>query len=415
MSSLPSRSDAPLGGIASPALPTRFVAWFARRALAATLARTGCGQIVVHLPDGSRLEARGTQPGPEVVLEVLRWRTLARLAWQGDIGLAESFRDGHWTTPGLVALLEFGARNGAAMGDRVAGTPLSRALARLVHRLRDNTRRRARQNISAHYDLGNAFYARWLDPTMTYSSALYDGAATTLEAAQVRKLDRVMELLDLRETSSVLELGCGWGALACALVARHPGARVTGLTLSSEQLAFARARATATNLDPSIDLRLQDYRDVEGTFDRIVSIEMIEAVGEAFWPTYFQTLRARLAAGGTAVIQAITIDDAAFATYRRGCDFIQRFIFPGGMLPSPSTIRAQADAAGLRVESVESFGPSYARTLADWRARFEAEWPRIAALGFDDAFRRLWLYYLAYCEAGFRTGRVDVGLWRLQG
>ncbi|HEY1089744.1 MAG TPA: cyclopropane-fatty-acyl-phospholipid synthase family protein, partial [Burkholderiaceae bacterium] len=258
------------------------------------------------------------------------------------------------------------------------------------------------------------FYARWLDASMLYSSALYDGAAhDSLEAAQARRLERIVTMLGVQPGDAVLEIGCGWGTLAATL-AKNCEAQVTGVTLSTEQLAFARQRASDWGVAERVDLRLQDYRDVPGRFDRIVSIEMIEAVGEAYWPTYFSTLRERLKPGGVAVLQAITIADRYFESYRRGADFIQRCIFPGGMLPSPAVLREQAERAGFEIEETQLFGPSYALTLAEWRRRFLAEWPQIEPLGFDAAFKRLWSYYLSYCEAGFRAGRVDVGLYRLR-
>ncbi|HMW22622.1 MAG TPA: cyclopropane-fatty-acyl-phospholipid synthase family protein [Burkholderiaceae bacterium] len=385
-----------------------------QRRLARLLERLACGSLQVQLPDGQLLQAQGAQPGPTATLQLLHWRALGRLVLRGDIGLAEAYRDGDWTTPDLTALLELGARNEAAwQGGSSPARPL-RWLFRLAHRRRDNTRRGSRRNISAHYDLGNHFYRQWLDADLIYSSALYRQPGDTLEQAQAAKIARILELLELPQDrdATVLEIGCGWGALAEAIARR--GAHLTGLTLSTEQLAHARERLDGAGLASQTDLRLQDYRDVRGSFDRIVSIEMIEAVGERFWPTYFATLHDRLAPGGCAVVQSITIDESAFDSYRREADFIQHFIFPGGMLPSRTVLRQQAEAAGLTIDHVETFGLSYAETLAEWRRRFLAAWPRIARLGFDEGFRRLWEYYLCYCEAGFRCGRVDVGLYRFR-
>jgi len=381
------------------------------------LERLQCGRLDLRLPGGQLLSAAGNQPGPHAQLTLHRWRPVWRLALRGDIGWAESYRDGDWSTPDLTALLELGARNEAAWQGASAPGPLQRLLFRLAHRRHDNTRRGSRRNISAHYDLGNNFYRQWLDADLIYSSALYRQPNATLEQAQAEKIDRILELLNLPlprrgEDPRVLEIGCGWGALADAISRR--GVHVTGLTLSTEQLAHARERLAHAGRAHLADLRLQDYRDVKGQFDRIVSIEMIEAVGERFWPTYFATLHDRLAPGGVAVVQAITIDDAAFETYRREADFIQHFIFPGGMLPSPRVLQQQAEAAGLEIDHSETFGLGYARTLVEWRKRFQAAWPQIEPLGFDPAFRRLWEYYLCYCEAGFRCGRVDVGLYRFR-
>ncbi len=387
-----------------------------RALLARVLGRIGVGTLTVVLPGGTRARHVGAAAGPEAVLVLHRWRALRRLLTGGDIGFAEAYLDQDWSSPDPVALLELAARNMARIPGAEGGTLPVRLWHRLRHLARSNSRAGSRRNIMAHYDLGNDFYAQWLDPGMSYSSGIYaDPVADPvagLDAAQAAKQDRVLALLDLRPAQHVLEIGCGWGGLAERIAAA--GARVTGLTLSPAQLDFATARLAAAGLDARAELRLQDYRDAGGQFERIVSVEMIEAVGEAYWPTYFATLRARLAPGGVAVLQAITIADDWFDHYRRGTDFIQRAVFPGGMLPSPGAIARLAEQHGLAVRTRESFGDSYARTLAAWRTRFHAAWPAIAALGFPPRFRLLWDYYLAYCEAGFRAGRVDVGLWRLE-
>jgi cyclopropane-fatty-acyl-phospholipid synthase len=367
------------------------------------------GTLCVHLPNGARVEGRGPHDGPQASITLHRWRPLVRLLTQGDLGLAASYRDGDWSTPDLTAVLHFGALNEAGWGRTLEGSWAARALGQLYRTSRLNTRRGSRRNIAFHYDLGNDFYAQWLDPALIYSSALYARGDETLEAAQAAKLERIMALLDMPPGASVLEIGCGWGALATALAARH-GARVTGLTLSTEQLAHARQRVQDQALS-HVDLQLQDYRDAHGCYDRIVSIEMLEAVGERYWPVYFNALRARLAPGGHGVLQVITMAEDYFERYRSSTDFIQRFIFPGGKLPSVSAITAHAQRAGLVLQPVESFGASYAQTLVEWRRRFQAARPAIAALGYDAAFCRLWEYYLCYCEAGFRSGRVDVGLF----
>lgn len=376
------------------------------------LKRLRCGTLCVELPGGERLHARGSQPGPDATLRLHRWRPLWRLLVQGDIGLATSYRDGDWSSPDLTALLLLGAANEDAWTGALQGSAPWRALSRLLHLAHANTRRGSRQNISFHYDLGNAFYAQWLDASMLYSSALYPTGRETLEEAQELRLDAIVRLLDTPRGARVLEIGCGWGALAAHVAQRH-GAHVTGLTLSTEQLAHAQAHGKRLGLASRLDLRLQDYRDVEGSYDRIVSIEMLEAVGERYWPAYFDVMRQRLAADGQAVLQVITIGEPWFDRYRSSADFIQRFIFPGGMLPTRRALREHARAAGLQLEEDLHFGRSYAQTLVDWRQRFLANWPAIAALGFDEGFRRLWEYYLCYCEAGFRSGRIDVGLYRV--
>ena len=320
--------------------------------------------------------------------------------------------NGDWTTPDLTAVIELAARNAETLDNAIGGGPVVRTLNRLRHALRANTKRGSRRNIEAHYDLGNDFYALWLDESMTYSSAIYSaGAQESLEEAQARKIARIGDMLDIDAGGSVLEIGCGWGALGRALAGRS--AHVTGLTLSPSQLEWARRVGADAGLSDRLDLRLQDYRDVRGEFDRIVSIEMIEAVGERYWPDYFGAIAGRLKQGGCAVLQAITIADDRFEAYRKAADFIQRFVFPGGMLPSREILSRCAAQAGLQIVESETFADSYAATLAEWRRRMLHAWPQIAAQGFDPRFRRLWEYYLCYCEAGFRARTIDVGLYKL--
>lgn len=369
------------------------------------------GHISVVLPSGDRIDHSGERAGPFATLFIHRWRTIRRLISQGDLGFAQSYIDGDWSSPDPATLLELAAMNTATINSKIPGIWPLRALNRLRHLLRANSKSGSRRNIAFHYDLGNAFYRHWLDPEMTYSSALYAHPDQTLEDAQAAKVKRVLELLDLSGGEDVLEIGCGWGALAVRLA--HTSARVTGITLSSEQLAFAQEKVASEGLNKCITLELKDYRDVEGTYDRIVSIEMLEAVGEAYWPIYFKTLYERLNAGGAAVLQVITIDDRRFEAYRTSADFIQRHIFPGGMLPTKKIIAEQSASAGFDLVLVQSFGESYAATLAEWRRRFLASWPSIAQMGFPERFRRLWDYYLCYCEAGFRAATIDVGFYVL--
>lgn len=369
-----------------------------------------CGSISVVLPNGRCVTASAPLPGPHAKLVVRRWRALWRLATGGDLAFARAYIEADWSTPDLLAVLEFGARNADVLATTTSGTVATRLLHRLRHWANRNTRHGSRRNIAAHYDLGNDFYAPWLDRGMTYSSALFSDESQTLEQAQQAKLDRIITLLQLTGGERVLEIGCGWGSLAERLV---PLCEVTGITLSAEQLAYAKQRLSRDDGTVSADLRLQDYRDVKGQFDRIVSIEMIEAVGEKYWPLYFARLNELLAPGGVAVLQAITIREDRFAAYRGQPDFIQRYIFPGGMLPTVESIRTQAARAGLALASYECFGPSYAQTLAIWRERFLDAWPEIQALGFDAPFKRAWEYYLCYCEAGFRTDALDVGIFLL--
>jgi len=374
-------------------------------------ARLVCGTLSVVTPDGKRFVHSAAAASPAAALTLHRWGALRRLVFGGGVGFAEGYMQGDWSSPDLTALIELAARNLATLPKAPRGAVLAQLAHRLRHHLRANTLKGSRRNIREHYDLGNTFYERWLDRGMSYSSALYRDGGMTLEAAQTAKQDRILEMLDLKPGHEVLEIGCGWGGLAERLAAEK--CRVTALTLSPAQHAYAGARLSATGLGERVDLRLQDYREVGGYFDRIVSIEMVEAVGEAYWPTYFAALRDRLKPGGCAVLQVITIADERFERYRRTVDFIQRYIFPGGMLPSPSALATEAARAGLVVQSVETFGASYARTLGEWRKRFAAAWPELAAMGFSERFRRMWEYYLCYCEAGFRAGTIDVGLWRL--
>jgi len=360
------------------------------------------GGLRLVLPSGRAIVLGVGEGGVQATLVVERWRALRRLAAGGDIGFAEAYIGGDLTTPDLVALLRLAARNRDVLSGVVRASPLLAWFERLRHFLRRNTRSGSRRNIVAHYDLGNDFYRLWLDAKMQYSSALWTDETPDLDSAQARKLARIVELLDLSGRESVLEIGCGWGALAAQLQGETTS-KVVALTLSPAQLDWARARKT------SVDFRLQDYRDIGERFDRIVSIEMLEAVGKAWLPRYFETLAGALNPGGRAVLQAITLDEALDADYQRNPDFIQKYIFPGGFLPTKSALGALIERAGLRVLQRESFGPSYVRTLAEWRRRFDARWAEVAALGFDDRFRRLWDYYLCYCEAGFAEGTIDVG------
>lgn len=377
------------------------------------LSKVASGRLRIILPGGGIVEKCGEQEGSEATLILHRWRALRRLIFNGDIGFAEGFIDGDWTTPDLTALIRFAAQNRTTLEDSMRGSVPMRLLNRLGHRLNANTKRGSRRNIEAHYDLGNEFYGQWLDPSMLYSSAIFDETTPSLEAAQQKKLERIVEKLQLNGGESVLEIGCGWGALAIHL-ANEADAHVTGITLSPSQLNWAKAAAEKTDGAANVDLRLKDYRDTEGQFDRIVSVEMFEAVGEAYWPSYFETLKRCLKPGGRAVLQIISIEQSRFDDYRRKADFIQKYVFPGGFLPSDAALEKAIGKAGLTLTDTELFGQSYARTLAEWRHRFHARWQTIALLGFDDRFRRLWDYYLCYCEAGFSEGTINVGFYTIE-
>jgi cyclopropane-fatty-acyl-phospholipid synthase len=364
------------------------------------------GSLRLSLPAGDSLRlGEGAERAEFVVHDP---RVFERTLTEGDIGFGESYIDGEWDSERLADLLTLLAENRRELDAAIRGQwwPLLRH--RLRHLLRANTRSGSRRNILAHYDLGNDFYRLWLDPTMSYSAALFgDAGDVSLEAAQRAKYLRLLDRLDPRPGDTILEIGCGWGGFA-EVATRDYGCRVHGITLSPAQLAFARERARAGGWDDRATFERVDYRDLRGEYDHIVSIEMFEAVGERYWPSYFRQLSRCLKPGGRAAIQTITIADERFASYRRGTDFIQRHIFPGGMLPSPAAFERRAASADFRVADRFAFGRDYGRTLALWRDRFEAAWPQIASHGFDERFRRLWRFYLAYCEAGFRAGSTDV-------
>ncbi len=380
------------------------------RALRSALQGKVDGRLDVTLPSGLTV-AIGHDAVPPARVTLNAYTAIWRLATRGSIGLAESYMRAEIDTPDLGDVLRFCVKNYAHLEQAGGGAIKPGVTDILFHRRRGNTRKGSRRNIAAHYDLGNDFYALWLDAGMTYSSGIFRTRDATLAAAQDEKYRVVLDQLNLRPGARVLEIGCGWGGFAERAIAR--GAHVTGLTLSSEQLAYARARLERAGGGADGDIRFQDYRDTHGTFDAVASIEMIEAVGEAHWPQYFAKISECLKPGGCAAIQAITIDERYFESYRRHTDFIQRYIFPGGMLPTVTRMREEAERAGLTFETVERFGPSYAMTLAEWRQNFRARWPEISALGFDERFRRMWEYYLIYCEAGFENGDVDVGIYKL--
>jgi cyclopropane-fatty-acyl-phospholipid synthase len=380
----------------------------AARMLFAVLARLRFGQLKVTGPGGQSFSFPGAMPGPDAVLALDDWGVCDDILRKGDIGFAEAYMDGRWSTPDLAALLTLAALNHDALEEAVYGSVLGKLFYRLRHLLRPNTRAGSRRNIHAHYDLGNDFYARWLDATMTYSSALFAGdPGRSLEEAQLAKYERILSVIDPQPGQHILEIGCGWGGFA-EHAARSRRCSVHGITVSRRQLEYAQARVDRAGLGGRVSLSFCDYRDLQGRFDHIVSIEMYEAVGERFWPTYFETIAQRLAPGGTAVLQAITIADRQFERYRRGTDFIQQYIFPGGMLASPAALEGQAARAGLRLRSTFCFGADYAETLRRWSQAFNAAWPELQGGGFDARFKRLWNFYLAYCEAGFRARTTDV-------
>ena len=372
------------------------------------------GSLTVQLPDGS-LQRFGGDASPHASLMLHNWKVCGAALKSGDIGCAEGFIAGDWSTPNLTELLRVLVRNRDEVDNVIYGSWAGRLLYRIKHLLNRNTRANSQKNIHAHYDLGNAFYRLWLDGTMNYSSALFQGnLEQPMAQAQKAKVRRALEEAGVQSGSRVLEIGCGWGALA-EMASTEFGAHITGVTLSTEQLAFAQDRMQRLGVQQQADLRLQDYRDIPDVhFDAICSIEMIEAVGREFWPTYFQTIAQKLKPGGRACVQSIVIDDAYFERYLRSTDFIQQYIFPGGCLPSPSEFRAQARAAGLDVVNEFAFGHDYAETLKRWRDAFTLERQAVLAQGFDERFIRIWEFYLCYCEAAFLEDSINVVQYTLR-
>jgi cyclopropane-fatty-acyl-phospholipid synthase len=379
------------------------------RAAARTIIRNwNTGVMTFVLPDGREIRLEGREPGPEARLVVRDYDFIKRTISNGTIGFGEGYMAGEWDTPDLSVLLEVLAQNYARFEKVSFGSRFMAALNVIEHALgRNNSRSGSKKNIQAHYDLGNAFYSRWLDTTMTYSAARFERPGEALSDAQKRKYRTLCESMGLAPEHHVLEIGCGWGGFA-EFAAKDVGAKVTAITISEEQFKFAKERMFRQGLNEKADIQLVDYRDVAGRFDRVASIEMFEAVGERYWPTYFDKVRDSLKPGGQAGLQIITIRDEYFEHYRRTPDFIQKYIFPGGMLPSEERLRAATDRAGLAWGPISRFGVCYADTLAEWGRRFEAAWDEITRLGFDERFRKLWRFYLSYCEAGFRTERTDV-------
>ena len=366
------------------------------------------GSLVVVLPDGSVRRFAGPEQGTSAALSIHDYRCAGAIMRAAEIGLAEAYRDGWCGTPDLTKLLTLAIENEAALNRIFYSNPLVNLFHRAAHWLRSNSRSGSKKNIAAHYDLSNEFYGEWLDATMTYSSALFGGNQTLdLKLAQEAKYQRVIDRLGINHTHHVLEIGCGWGGFA-EYAARQVGAKITGITVSRAQLDYAQARIERAGLADRVELKFCDYRDVQGTYDRIVSIEMFEAVGEHYWADYFDIVAARLNASGRALVQTITIADELFVHYRQRVDFIQRYIFPGGMLPSPARFVAEVRRAGLAVLDQHHLGHDYAETLRRWQRQFVHKATQLETLGFDRAFQRLWQFYFCYCEAGFDSRRTDV-------
>ena len=365
------------------------------------------GRLDMALPDGRVFRVEAPSPGPVARIDVHNTELFTRLVREGDLGFSDAYLEEWWSTPDLQSFMDLIHAGNDEMYDEFPGMGIVRAFERLRHWMNSNSRRQAKKNISYHYDLGNAFYKIWLDDTMTYSSALFETGQESLEKAQIQKYRSMVDQMGAQPGDHVLEIGCGWGGFA-EYAAKERGLKVTGLTISKEQHDFAVERIAKAGLSDKVEIKLQDYRDETGHYDGIASIEMFEAVGEKYWPVYFKTLFDRLKPGKNATLQIITVTDERFEIYRKSVDFIQKYIFPGGMLPSPSVLHQQASDANLEVSKYMEFSESYSQTLRRWHDVFNARWDEVSLLGFDDRFRRMWNFYLTSCAAGFHTGTIDV-------
>ena len=365
------------------------------------------GRVDVILPDGRHFRAEGAAPGHVAEITVHNPDLFARIVREGDLGFCDAYLDGWWTTPDLMAFMDLIHDDAEEIYDGFPGQFLVRTFERIRFWLQSNSKKQARKNIEYHYDLGNDFYSLWLDDTMTYSSAIFETGQESLEKAQISKYASMVDQMGVKPGDHVLEIGCGWGGFA-EYAAAERGLRVTCLTISKEQFKYAVDRIEKAGLSDRVTFKLQDYRDETGIYDGIASIEMFEAVGEQYWPVYFKTVRERLKPGRNATLQIITVADRRWEVYKRGPDFIQKYIFPGGMLPSPSKLREVITRNGLSVVRSIEFGHSYDQTLRRWHETFNAKWDRVAALGFDDRFRRMWNFYLTSCAATFASENCDV-------
>ena len=373
----------------------------------ATISRMQRGRLDFRLPDGRIFRAEGKKPGPAVMIEVHNTDLFARLIRDGDLGFCDAYLDGWWSTPDLMGFMDLIQMDNEAVYDGFPGMTLVRAYERFRFWLQSNTKKQALKNISYHYDLGNDFYGLWLDDSMTYSSALFENGQESLEKAQEQKYASMVDKMGVQPGDHVLEIGCGWGGFA-EYAASQRGLKVTCLTISAEQHKYAVDRMARLGLSDKVDIKLQDYRDETGVYDGIASIEMFEAVGEKFWPVYFDTVLNRLRPGKKATLQIITIADHRWETYRKSVDFIQKYIFPGGMLPSPSALRREVERAGMKVLGSVEFGKSYSQTLRRWHDTFNARWAEVSKMGFDDRFRRMWNFYLTSCAGAFEGSNCDV-------
>ena len=371
------------------------------------------GRVDFVLPDGRKFRAEGKSSGPVAEITIHNPEVFARLIREGDLGFSDAYLDGWWTTPDLQTFMDFIHADNDDMYDGFSGIAIVRAWEKARFWFQSNSKRQALKNISHHYDLGNDFYSLWLDDTMTYSSALFNTGQESLENAQTAKYASMIDQMGVKPGDHVLEIGCGWGGFA-EYAAKERGLKVTGLTISKEQLLYAKERMKNKGLEDKVDLKLQDYRDETGVYDGVASIEMFEAVGEKYWPIYFETIKHCLKPGRQATLQIITVHDARWDVYKKSVDFIQKYIFPGGMLPSPTVLRQEVTKAGLRVQHSIEFGKSYSQTLRRWFDVFNDQWDTINDMGFDDRFRRMWNFYLTSCAATFESGNCDVTQITLQ-
>jgi cyclopropane-fatty-acyl-phospholipid synthase len=377
------------------------------------MGKLNSGRVDFVLPDGRRFRAEGKSSGPVAEVTINNPEVFARLIREGDLGFSDAYLDGWWTTPDLQTFMDFIHADNDDMYDGFSGIAIVRAWEKARFWFQSNSKRQALKNISHHYDLGNDFYSLWLDDTMTYSSALFNTGQESLENAQIAKYASMIDQMGVKPGDHVLEIGCGWGGFA-EYAAKERGLKVTGLTISKEQLLYARKRIKNNGLEDKVDLKLQDYRDETGVYDGVASIEMFEAVGQKYWPIYFETIKHCLKPGKQATLQIITVHDARWDVYRKSVDFIQKYIFPGGMLPSPTILRQEVTKAGLRVHHSIEFGKSYSQTLRRWFDVFNDQWDTINDMGFDDRFRRMWNFYLTSCAATFESGNCDVTQITLQ-
>lgn len=411
MSDLP---DTPLVQVSSNRSPRNWGKLFWTRVLNKFFNNIETGHIYITLPDGQTLHFQGTSNHDlkaEIVL--LNYQPLLALFLKGELSFAECYLEGHWKCVNLENLFRFILENEQLLENGALGNLVTKTANRLRHLMNSNTRSGSRKNISFHYDLGNNFYRKWLDQTMTYSSALFEDEQDSLEVAQLNKYHSIAKMAELKTSDNVLEIGCGWGGFS-EVAAREYCNTIHGVTLSTEQLAYAQDRYARNLISNKATASLTDYRDISGTYDKIVSIEMFEAVGHEHWSTYFNKIQDLLKPGGIALLQVILIEDSRFDSYRKNVDFIQKYIFPGGLLPGREALYTSVQSHGLTMEEELLFGQSYAKTCKIWQAKFQEKWSELQQLGFDRRFKKMWEYYLSYCEVGFEQGTIDVGLFKIR-